>query len=157
MGRYSRNNSHRILPKMYNSNSSTFGDSLKSTRTLTQHETKSMAQLPKDKEVDKFAELKRSFTNNSTFENHRSKSHRAQSILVSEKVVLPYKENEEIRDRINKIFNDVGIDPSLKPLNLNVQKAFDLISKFSMVAQTKAKPQGLAQSQALPEEQAHEF
>ena len=38
--------------------------------------------------------------------------------------------------------NDVGIDPSLKPLNLNVQKAFDLISKFSMVAQPKgSKPQ----------------
>lgn len=33
--------------------------------------------------------------------------------------------------------NDVGIDPGLKPLNLNVQKAFDLISKFSMVAQPK--------------------
>ena len=36
----------------------------------------------------------------------------------------------------------MGIDPSLKPLNLNVQKAFDLISKFSMVAQPKGnKPQ----------------
>ena len=38
--------------------------------------------------------------------------------------------------------NDVGIDPGLKPLNLNVQKAFDLISKFSMVAQPRAKPGG---------------
>ena len=45
----------------------------------------------------------------------------------------------------------MGIDPSLKPLNLNVQKAFDLISKFSMVAQTKPKPEGMAQSQAMPE------
>lgn len=36
--------------------------------------------------------------------------------------------------------NDVGIDPALKPLNLNVQKAFDLISKFSMVAEPKKQP-----------------
>ena len=35
--------------------------------------------------------------------------------------------------------NDVGIDPSLKPLNLNVQKAFDIISKFSMVAKSPNK------------------
>ena len=43
--------------------------------------------------------------------------------------------------------NEVGIDPSLKPLNLNVQKAFDLISKFSMVAQPKqAKDAGVVGS-----------
>lgn len=46
--------------------------------------------------------------------------------------------------------NEVGIDPGLKPLNLNVQKAFDLISKFSMVAQPKnqkSKPEGPAMAQ----------
>ena len=43
--------------------------------------------------------------------------------------------------------NDVGIDPALKPLNLNVQKAFDLISKFSMVAQPRSKPNNVGGGQ----------
>lgn len=32
---------------------------------------------------------------------------------------------------------DALIDPSLKPLTLNVQKAYELISKFNMVPTTK--------------------
>ena len=31
------------------------------------------------------------------------------------------------------------IDPALKPLTLNVQKAFEIISKFNMVPTSKSK------------------
>ena len=51
--------------------------------------------------------------------------------------------SRQVYNRNNKIFRfskeDVYIDPSLKPLNLNVQKAFELIEKFSMVHQKKKK------------------
>jgi hypothetical protein len=35
--------------------------------------------------------------------------------------------------------NEALIDSSLKPLTLNVQKAYELISKFNMVPTTKTK------------------
>jgi len=40
--------------------------------------------------------------------------------------------------------NEAIIDPSLKPLTLNVQKAYELISKFNMVPTTKKNAQNEA-------------
>jgi len=43
---------------------------------------------------------------------------------------------------------DAGIDPALQPLSLNVQKVFDIISKFNMLPPKATQSNGVANSSA---------